>query len=234
MALLAFAIGYVVFSRSFITPLEPGKHLPNYSHHVIAHPLVLGLALPSNPLSVREGIQWDDRIGIYLARQMVPNAVYLGAGYEEGLILYYLRLWMLYPAEMRSVYWQKLELAGFGMFAPIGGETFSEPVARALRRLPHPPRGWALLIVYAFWWTLAMVLGWRKRSAFWMLVAMICVSGLGMTLEATIIIPFFYMSYHSFLLVSLFFLYLLTAQLILDLIGAAVRRFIRVPPPHPA
>src|SRR2546425_11880151 len=51
-----FALGYGLFAYSFIRPLQvppERRWQQNYPYHVIAHPLVLSLALPENALSLR-------------------------------------------------------------------------------------------------------------------------------------------------------------------------------------
>lgn len=84
----------------------------NATYHMVAHPLVLGLAVPDNDLARRENIKWDDRVGIEIAHRIDPNATYLSAAYEQALFAYYFDLWKMYPREMLGVYAAKFEQAG--------------------------------------------------------------------------------------------------------------------------
>jgi hypothetical protein len=105
IALLAAVIGLAFFDRTFVAPLRARGIDVN---HTIAHSLVLGLSNPPNALSTREGIEWNDAIGVELARRVDPNAVFLGPTYESALFTYYARLWDGHPGEMRQIYFRKL------------------------------------------------------------------------------------------------------------------------------
>ena len=84
----------------------------NSAHHPIAHPLVLSLANPENPLSQREGIKWLDGAGLQLARKIDPNVRYLAPTYGPALFRYYGQLWRNYPGEMAQLYLVKFNAAG--------------------------------------------------------------------------------------------------------------------------
>jgi hypothetical protein len=105
VAAVALALGLVVFDASFMAPLR-AKGVD--SNHVVAHSLVLGLDNPPSDLSRREGIRWDDSLGIVFARRIDPQAKYLGPTYESSLFSYYRQLWQRYPAEMLGLYVHKL------------------------------------------------------------------------------------------------------------------------------
>jgi hypothetical protein len=113
-AVLAAACGLFVFDRVFMAPLRAQGIDGN---HVIAHSLVLGLNNPPNELSRREGITWDDSVGIVFARRIDPQAVYLGPTYESSLLTYYVRLWRAYPGEMSWIYTHKLTSTTDSVFA---------------------------------------------------------------------------------------------------------------------
>ena len=106
-AVVALAGGILAFDRVCIAPIRTTAG-PNYSYHVIAHPLVLGLATPPSELAARENIEWDDRSGVIAARKVDPSVQYLGPGYERALFTYYFRLWRNRPTEMASIYRRKL------------------------------------------------------------------------------------------------------------------------------
>jgi hypothetical protein len=109
-AVAALAAGVLVFDRIWIAPIRAVSNVNNYSHHVIAHPLVLGLATPPSPLAAREHIEWDDRTGLLEARKIDPQVAFLGRGYEGALFTYYRRLWVNHPGEMLDIYRQKLSV----------------------------------------------------------------------------------------------------------------------------
>jgi hypothetical protein len=79
---------------------------------VIAHPLVLSLALPgNNPLAAREGIKWKDAVGpVLAARVTAPAPRYRSPEYEKALFKYYRGLWDKYPYEMLALYIQKFSM----------------------------------------------------------------------------------------------------------------------------
>ena len=82
-----FFSAYSLFGAVFIKTLPKTSY--NYSHHSIAHPLLLAVAVPPNPLSRREGILWDDSVGLNLARRIKPDVDYIGPGYDDALFEYY-------------------------------------------------------------------------------------------------------------------------------------------------
>ena len=48
-------------------------------------------------------------------RAVVPDTVYLGPGYGQGLFLYYLKLWLTRPADMRAST-PEISAGGYWMF----------------------------------------------------------------------------------------------------------------------
>lgn len=226
MAAAAFVIGYIAFGRAFIRPLVPTHDTAyhNYSHHVIAHPLVLALGVPESEFSHRHGISWNDAVGPSLARSMVPDAVYLGPGYEEGLFLYYARLWLTEPAAMRQVYLAKFRTAGTGMFAP-DGELRNEPIAKVLR-LGRSVAGSGLTLG-ALYLLAMLAAAWvfhRRRAAFPLLVLLLSLVGMLLFLESAVIMSIFTVQYDAYLLFWTALLALLVVQLALDrLVGRRAR-----------
>ena len=69
-----------------------------------------------NDLSMREGIEWNDPVGLALARRVDPDVTYLGPGYERALFTYYRQLWQREPRAMARVYWEKLWSASASTF----------------------------------------------------------------------------------------------------------------------
>jgi hypothetical protein len=133
IATLAFGIGHTVYVRALIDPLRIENDLSAYTYHTVAHPLVLGLAVPESTFTQREGIQWNDMVGLALARRIAPDIDLLGPGYETSLFRYYRRLWREHPREMLMVYLGKLCATGRGVFLSVAavGSQFGIPSAPA-------------------------------------------------------------------------------------------------------
>jgi hypothetical protein len=111
VATIACVGAIVAFQQAFIRPFGDLR-----THHVIAHPLVLGLANPPNDLSRREGIEWDDAVGLRLAKRVEPNVTFLGPTYDSVLLHYYVGLWRCHPREMARLYWRKMFVTGDSVF----------------------------------------------------------------------------------------------------------------------
>jgi len=113
LAAILFFGGFALFHRAAVAP---GMQFPGrddmYAYHVIAHPLVLSLALPPNSFAESQGIRWLDRVGLDLARRADPEAVYMGGNYEAALWTFYRNLWRTHPQEMAGVYLLKWQTAG--------------------------------------------------------------------------------------------------------------------------
>lgn len=106
--LAAFLAGALAFDFTYIAPQRASE---GYSYHVAFHSIVIGLALPPNPLATRENLQWIDGSGWEAARKIKPDVQYLGPGYDSALSTYYFRLWRQHPLEMVGIYREKLGLA---------------------------------------------------------------------------------------------------------------------------
>lgn len=114
-----FGVGFNAVHHGMAAPVGHTMPTAERSYHVVAHPLVLALAIPENPLAKREGIEWLDRVGLKLALRVDPAVTYLGPGYEEALWRYYWQLWAKYPGEMGRLYLGKWKLAGTGALAMV-------------------------------------------------------------------------------------------------------------------
>jgi hypothetical protein len=113
-AVMLFAAGLVAVHSLIVTPLAIAG-TEGLTHHMIMHPVVLGLAEPPSELSRRESIRWDDAVGEEIARRVDPEATYLNARYEVALLRYYVGLWRTHPREMLLVYGAKFQAAGSGV-----------------------------------------------------------------------------------------------------------------------
>lgn len=129
LAFGAIALGYFVGLYTFDATLigairkeNSGHSVQNRAYHVVAHPLVLGLATPENDFAKQQGIRWNDSIGPILAQQIDPNVKYMDENYEKALFAYYAKLWIDYPEEMVGLYLKKWQSAAQGIsfgFKPI-------------------------------------------------------------------------------------------------------------------
>ena len=217
-----FAAGYLAFHYWFIVRTRPPQ-IASYSYHVIAHPLVLSLAVPPNPLATREGIEWSDGIGLSLARRVDPAVKYMGEGYDRALFEYYKRLWREHPDEMRRIYFDKWRIAGAGL---IEKASFERPVLdTALLPWKQLPNGFWFLALFAGSTALAIVLYKSTRAPLLVLVTMIGAAGVCLLAEAAIIMPSYALTYHQSLLFMCALLTLMGAQTVVSgvvAVGAAL------------
>ena len=108
----AFVVGMYAIQIVFIGPLSDLDVESGLTHHPVFHPVVLGLSIPENSLSKREGIGWSDAIGPQLAERVDPLANTTYERYEAALWTYYRGLWRDYPREMVGIYARKIHEAG--------------------------------------------------------------------------------------------------------------------------
>jgi hypothetical protein len=221
---LACAAGAAAFDVAFVRPIRAAaaRANNNYVFHTIAHPLVMGLAAPPSDFSRREGLEWNDSIGLQVARRIDPNATFLGPTYEGALYTYYFRLWREHPAEMRALYWRKLLAAGRGVFLQA-----SELAPRVVRRvyLVFADRANGLeLIVGSL--GVALAAFWRaSRAASPRAVGVLAIATVTVMIlaEAAIIFPTFFLAYHAWLLLVVAAAPAIALQIALD---AAAGRWI--------
>ena len=216
IAIACFAAGYATFGWLLIRPLVPAGPHSNMAHHVIAHPLVLALAVPPNDLSRREGIVWSDEVGLTLARREIPGATYLGPDYERALFQYYRRLWREHPGEMIGIYWSKLAMAGEGMLAEIGSETEHQSTARVLSFAGVRPNGVWLMLLYVSSLATAAWTYRRYGTHLGLLAALLAAAAVALMTEAAIIMPAFRLMYHAYLLIFTALLVLAAGQITAD------------------
>ena len=170
----------------------------DFSYHTIFHPLVLSVGVPMTPFSQREGITWNDAVGLVLARRIDPSAKYLSKEYEQALSTYYFSLWKRYPSEMRGVYIAKARLAGTELAAsedvPDWSVTFPR---RLLRQVPSGFRLLALLVGCA---ALGAVLYLRSKAPALLLMTMAGTAATLLMVESIVIVPRYFLTYHASLL----------------------------------
>jgi hypothetical protein len=220
---LGFCAAYGLFGWLLIRPLtiEPAHGGQASTHHVVAHPLVLGLAVPENALSRAEGIKWDDAVGLTLARRVDPQVRYLRQGYESALFLYYRQLWQRHPREMLGIYLDKLRIAGADMISTVRTSSKS-PAGGSVARLALWPLGWlrgglTLLLVYAGLCACSLALHVKRGSPFAFTVALVMLAGAGLHIESTLIYSLFDMTHNASQLLCFLFLAALAWQLVLEM-----------------
>jgi hypothetical protein len=150
---VAFVAGFFLYTATLVSPPRAAANASGsqYVYHTFAHPLVLGLGVPENDFSKREGIAWNDELGIVLARRAMPDTTYLGATYERALLRYYWSLWREHASEMTHVYLLKLQSTADEVFLSAAGigQQFFLPQApfRWLDHLTSGPILFALVVV---------------------------------------------------------------------------------------
>ena len=226
----AFGAGYLLFTFLLIRPLVPAGPHTNYAYHTVAHPLVLGLAMPPSDLSRREGIVWNDEAGLALARRMIPDAIYLGDSYERALFAYYWDLWKRYPWEMIALYAAKFETAGEGMVDAGRADDERARTAGVLAAINLPATGtWLMAFFLAAFLAAGIVL--RRRGALLgLLFSLLSLAAIGVLAEAAIIIPTFRLMYHAYLLIFTGLLVVAVAQITIDYASALVQKHTRAHP----
>jgi len=222
VAALVFGVGYGVYVAAFVVPLR-NRSVSNYSYHTFAHPLVLGLGVPENSLSRREGIEWLDDRGQTLARRTVPDATYLGPTYEAALMRYWFGLWRRYPRDMASTYFLKLRSTGTGVFLAAGSIAtrygipcaVSESIERVTNGLVLAVTGLAAFAVF-------LVLSLKSGSTRLLIVALVSMAALFTFVEGFLTYSIFLGLYFSGLLYFVFFLVFVLIQAGVDRLAGAV------------
>jgi hypothetical protein len=231
LGLTSFAGGYKLFSSLCIDPVKEAGAAGdrNYTHHVIGHPLVLALAVPPNDLAAREGITWNDLRGLELARRIDPAVRYMDEHYDAALLTYYLKLWLYYPGEMRDLYAAKLDKAGVSCLPYLAERAEQEEKVGTTglgtlgSQLSWPlgllPAGRQWLLALGALALAALVAGrWLGAAASFTLAALAATAAL-LLLEATLVLPDFYLQYHAPLLLLALLAGLAPYQLGLDAVA---------------
>jgi SAM-dependent methyltransferase len=218
LGVASFAVGYLAFHFWFIVRTRPPE-IASYSYHVIAHPLVLSLAIPSNDLATREGIEWSDGIGLMLARRVDPAVRYMGNGYDRALFEYYMRLWREYPREMRQLYFSKWRLAGVSVLQKASFE--SSFLSATLWPWRQVPNGFWFFAVFAGSAALGAVLSLQRPAPVFVVLTMSAVAAVCLLTEAAIIMPSFALMYHQTLLFVCVLLTVIGAQAVVNLVVVA-------------
>jgi hypothetical protein len=218
VGLAAFVVATLVVHTLLVRPMERlgGEGI---AHHPIAHPLVLALATPENDLSRRERLKWDDMVGLEVAKRVDPSATYLSPAYERALTHYYLNLWRTQPWAVLDVYRQK--------FAAAGGGVVEEAVhlleygglpRRVGRRLAAVDVSGFLIVAV----TIATgICGWilyrRCDAVLGFAWTLLSVGAVGTILESALIMPRFYVFYHSVLLLYVLITPVVVIQVVVDM-----------------
>ena len=217
--LVTFVLAFALFQLIFIRPIDRLPITRNASYHVIAHPIVLGLAIPPNRLARDQGIEWSDRVGLDLARRIDPTVNELNQQYEDALFTYYRRLWRDHPRDMARLYWTKLTLSGADIpkysVKPVEGAFFTV----ALWPFSLMPHGAFRVLMLAVLSVVPLLMLRRLTLAARGLIAFTAVTSLLLTLETAVILTYFYISHEAAVLLFAIATSLLIYQAILD--GAA-------------
>ena len=162
------------------------------AYHAIGHPLVLSLALPPSDLSRREGIEWNDTVGLAIARRTSPDVAYLGDRYERILLGYYEGLWRTHPREMIGIYAEKIRLAGSDVVSNVSWTPGL--LGRAVPYVMAPAalltNGWWLALAYLAMTGGAAAAFLRTRSPVAAAVTLFGVAAILLQLETALIMPY--------------------------------------------
>ncbi len=200
-AVLSIAIAAAAFQAILIKPLQD-KNIAghNYAYHVIWHSVVIGLANPPNPLATREGIQWKDAVGADLAKRVDPKAEYLGPRYEAALRKYYFGLWRDHPAAMLDIYHRKVFETSRTMMASLRTIFGSPALLNWEQRVIPNGYVWYYVLLAA---GLLGLLACKIEANIGTFVTLLTTGLICISLEQTIVIPYFYVQYQGGLIVGL-------------------------------
>lgn len=197
-----------------------------YPNHLIAHPVVLSLALPPNPFAQSQGIHWLDRVGQDLARRVDPDAVYLGSTYETALWKYYRDLWRDHPREMAGIYLLKWQTAGR---EPLGYIRTQKTMAfAAIQPIRWLYNGIGVALAWAGIMTWALSAR-RPDPAVALGVALTAAFGLLLLVESAMIYSTWNPFYHAPLVFALALSLLCLYQWSLNRVACIFRRFVGKP-----
>jgi hypothetical protein len=224
-ALLCCFAGFKTFTTTFISPLQTVESRPRYTYHVIAHPLVLFLAVPPNDFARREGIDCQDALGLNLAHRMDPSVAYLGKNYDNALFLYYFKLWLYQRDEMANLYRMKFRTAAatLSQAMPIADRKWMERgwfLTAPLRRIAGGKTYLGLFAALAFI-PAFLIRSWGTARAF--ALSAVATVGFLLFLEMGLLSSLFNLTYHSALLFCFLFAGMLCYQGIIDGAFHAVR-----------
>jgi hypothetical protein len=220
ITMVCVVAGYAAFQYWFIARNRGVSQ--DFSYHTVFHPLVLSVGVPVTPFSQREGITWNDNVGLVLAHRVDPSAKYLSQEYEQALATYYFSLWKRYPSEMRGVYIAKARLAGTELAATEDVPGWSVTFPRSL--LKQVPSGFRLLALLVGCAALGAVLHVRSKAPALLMLAMAGTAATLLMLESIVIVPRYVLTYHASLLLLYCALTLAIIQVALSGIVYATER----------
>jgi hypothetical protein len=230
-AVAAFAIGYSAYVAIFIAPLRiSDPSVSNYVYHTFAHEIVLGLAVPENDLSRREGLQWNDMVGFEMAKRAMPEVTYLGPLYETALLRYYRGLWAKDPAGMVGVYVTKLRSNGNLVFlsaAAIAKQYFVPPIIG--ESLHKATNGFVLVLLGLSVFGAALVRHIGGGGNRLLIVSLVSLAALASLAEGFLTYSIFVGNAFSILLYFVFFASLLLIQAALDSVARLLPASFRNP-----
>jgi hypothetical protein len=220
-AVVVVCAAYLAANWAIVTRRQSATTVYNRSYHVVAHPLVLSLAVPDNSVARREGIKWRDSAGDALARRADPSATYLGPSYERALFRYYWSLWLEHPREMAALYLWKFDIAGYNLVQYLSQD--ARPIWTSI--FPWMIVGNGLM---RLWVMIALLAGSvavyrRRRSTRAALAAMLTLVAIMLHLEMSIIMPSFNVIYHGFTVFYAALLGIAAAQFAVNGVWIAVR-----------
>jgi len=215
-AAVVFGVGYGAYVAVFVVPLRD-RNVSNYSYHTFAHPLVLGLGVPENDLSRREGIVWLDERGEALARRAVPDATYLGPTYEAALMRYWFGLWLRHPRDMAATYYVKLRSTGSRVFLAAGSIARRYGIPCAVSELIEGvTNGLVLVVTVLAAFAVSLFRALKSGSNRLLIVALVSMAALCTFTEEFLTYSIFVGIYFGCLLYFVFFLFFVLIQTAMD------------------
>jgi len=197
----------------------------SYTRHVVGHSLALALGEIPNTLAEREGIKIHDIVGLKIARKIDRDVEFLGPGYDEALLTYYMRLWRDHPKEMLSIYLAKMKWVGVIAIDHFVHRAYQGRMfLRSLFPLVLIRSGYVFLAVFV---ALLALFIFRLRSPLGFMLSLLAVAGILVFMESTLIVSKFDVCYQNYLLFWLLFVSLLIYQTVFQFAGYLTFRFAR-------
>jgi len=208
-----FLGGYLAFQVGMITSQLPAEGRFDAAHP-FAHPLVLALAVPENPLSRELGIEWEDAIGARIADGVDPGVPYLGPRYNAALLRYYTSLWQTRAGDMAAVYYFKFSVSGVDMFRALRASPgwAGWGVMVLLSPLSLLPSGVWLLALYSLTTIGAFAAYYRRGWPAALALGLLSLAACLVQVESGMIYSLFVKQYHNYAAFYALFLSLLGVQ----------------------
>jgi hypothetical protein len=238
LAILMMFSGFAYAKHKLLVPmLQSVGASASSSKHPVAHPLVLGLAIPANAFANQLGLAWNDSKGLALAQRTDPAVVFGSDRYERILFNFYINLWKKTPQQMLNLYIEKFKLAGFSAYKNFDRTLQTENnltikyQSSFLRWILSPlkilPNGLFYLGAYLVIFILPFLLKKHLNIGARFALCTLSLAGVGVYLQSAIIMSEYVPQYDAYLVFTEVLMGLVFFQAGIDFLPVIYRKFIR-------